>query len=176
MCYMYPYLPIIYDVKKSREPGTKWYALLSTCHSSRYASINMEWTPPHPRRLPTTWEIHENRGKIRELDAKIADLKEQLEKLQRDRDVCASFISSFRRLPAEILCEIVLQAINKGQSPIRLSEVSASMRDAIIGMKQLWTTIYLYAWPPHYPVTVSQWTPIMTISPDPRHEVLLLQK
>jgi hypothetical protein len=104
---------------------------------------NMEWTLPHPRRLPTAWEIHENRAKIGELDAEIADLKEQLEKLQRDRDIRASFLSSFRRLPAEILCEIVLHAINKGQSPIKLSKVCASMRDAVIGMKRLWSTISL---------------------------------
>jgi hypothetical protein len=122
------------------------------------------------------FEIHENRDKIRELDAEIANLKEQLEKLRRDRNVRASFISSFRRLPAEILCEIVLHAINKGQSPIRLSEVSASMRDAIIGMKQLWTTIYLCARRPYARSLVSQLTPIMTISPDFRQEALLLQK
>jgi hypothetical protein len=136
----------------------------------------MVWTPPHPRRLPTAWEIDENRAKIRELDAKIADLKEQIEKLQGDRSICVSFLSPFRRLPAEILCEIVLHAVGERQSPVRLSGVCASMRDAVIGMKQLWNTIYLYAWCPYYQVTVNQLTPIMTISPDHRHEVLLLQK
>jgi hypothetical protein len=140
-------------------------------------AFNMEWAPLHPRRLPTAWEIQENRGKIRELDTNIADLKEQLEKLQADRNVRASFISSFRRLPAEILCEIIVNALNMGQSLARLSEVCASMRSAIIGMKQLWTNITLSTRRPFFGRgTVSQSVPIMTITPNFRKETLLLQK
>jgi uncharacterized small protein (DUF1192 family) len=116
----------------------------------------MEWTPPHPRRLPTASEIQENQGKIYELDARIADLKEELEKLERDRDVRSSFISSFRRLPAEILCEIIVLAVQKGASPIKLSKVCASMRAAVIGMKRLWTTIFLSTQRPYYRAPVSR--------------------
>jgi hypothetical protein len=158
-----------------REPSGALFMLVST-HPIADPGLNMEWTPPHPRRPPTAWEIHENRGKIRELDVKIADLQEQLEKLQRDRNVRASFLSSFRRLPAEILCEIVLHAVNNGLSPVRLSKVCASMREAVIGMKRLWTTIFLSPRRPYFRTMVSQSSPIMTISPNFQKEAPLLQE
>jgi hypothetical protein len=143
--------------KPRREPS----GALFLCHLHLFhvpIAFSMEWTPPHPRRLPTASEIQENQSKIYELDAKIADLKEQLEKLEKDRYIRASFISPFRRLPVEILCEIVVHALKRGQSPISLSNVCASMRAAVIGMKRLWTTISFAPGLPFPRTTFSQST------------------
>lgn len=110
----------------------------------------MTWEEPHPRYLPSAEETKVIETDIRHLDEEILKLTRQIDDLvdlrsdlQRQRSLKLAFIASFRRLPGEILAEIALQCIELGESPFRLTHICASMRDAVIGIKPIWSTIHL---------------------------------
>ncbi|PVF93778.1 hypothetical protein CPB86DRAFT_714686 [Serendipita vermifera] len=69
---------------------------------------------PHPRQRPTQAEVLTSQKEIHRLDSTISDLKRQISELQarlaplqRERDNLASYISPFRRLPVDIISEII---------------------------------------------------------------------
>jgi hypothetical protein len=88
-------------------------------------------------------ELHENKLRIMILDDKITQLVEELERCRDERDGRRRFIAPFRRLPHELLCEIALHGLEMGQSPLTLSHVCVASREALSGMKSLWTKIIL---------------------------------
>lgn len=110
----------------------------------------MLWKESHPCRLPTPDELQDNRSKICDADVQITALTSQinalqklLEDIQRDRELRASFIAPFRRLPPEIIGEIALHCIHAGSpGPQILNQVSVSMRITINSTKALWSKIW----------------------------------
>lgn len=103
----------------------------------------MAWIDPNPKRLPTPVELYENKLRIKKLDDRITHLNEELERCQDERNGRRRFIAPFRRLPHELLCEIASQGLEMGQSPLKLSHACVASREALIGMKGLWTRIVL---------------------------------
>jgi len=109
----------------------------------------MTWRPPHPRRLPTGQEIRDNQYRIWEINTQVDELTTKIDglvqlrlTLQQEADNRKSFITSFRRLPAEILCAIAWQSWHHAEvSPTILNQVNATMREAVNGFKALWTEI-----------------------------------
>jgi hypothetical protein len=110
----------------------------------------MAWIEPHPMHLPSPQDIAEGRAIIRDADLRIAALSDQIEPLERlkshfqtIRDNQTSFLSTFRRLPPEILKEIALHYLN-AQTPRGfgvLDQVCSSFRAVIWRMKWMCKTI-----------------------------------
>ncbi|PVF94871.1 hypothetical protein CPB86DRAFT_626001 [Serendipita vermifera] len=105
---------------------------------------------PHPKRLPTSAEVSQCKAAIEDLDQamrrvleQIYDLKVQLRSIARKRGNYLSFITSFRRLPVEILSNIALLCLNNGTSITILTSINSHFRDTIIGMPSLWRAVYL---------------------------------
>lgn len=130
------------------------YSFCSPLHCADQEIITvvsaMEAERPHPERLPTQHEIDENTSSIQDLDRRIAALTIQIEaldsircRLERERNVKASFIAPFRRLPPEILGEIAVQYQQLGGSLIVLTSVSSNIRRAVVCMKTLWSNLHI---------------------------------
>lgn len=107
---------------------------------------------PHPTRLPSPKEIEEGRAIIRDADLRIAELSRQIEPLKRLRSHFQtiranqmSFLSTFRRLPPEILEEIALHYINAQEvyGVGILDQVCSSLRAVVWRMKWIWKTIHI---------------------------------
>jgi hypothetical protein len=123
----------------------------------------MAWIEPHPTHLPSPKEIAEGRAIIRDADLRIAALSDQIEPLERlkshfqiNRDNQTSFLSTFRRLPPEILEEIALHYID-AQNPRGvgvLDQVCSSLRAVIWRMKWMWKTINIVQ------PRMSEWYPV----------------
>ncbi|CAG8730828.1 15214_t:CDS:1, partial [Acaulospora colombiana] len=104
----------------------------------------MNWVEPHPKRLPTPNEILRIKDEVALLDFEIASLYTYLRELERDRDNKASFVAPIRRIPPEILGDIAMACLQVGIPPYILSQVSSLMRDAVNGMKKLWSSIHYF--------------------------------
>ena len=105
----------------------------------------MAWKEPYPRRLPHPEEYIENKRRIKELDAKIEKLRNELQVLETERNARLSFITPFHRLPQELLAEIALRCVRIGESPQMLNQICLNFREAVNNLSILWNKIYLHA-------------------------------
>ncbi|CAG8742520.1 5924_t:CDS:2, partial [Acaulospora colombiana] len=80
---------------------------------------------------------------IIDIENEISTLQNRLRLLQRRRANHASYISSLRRLPPEILVEIVYMCLYGGVNITTLTQICGNIRDAITGMSSLWSHIKL---------------------------------
>lgn len=112
----------------------------------------MDWNQSHPRRIPSSEEMKDNKRIIAELDRKITSLQAELTALLRERERRASFLAPFRRLPTEILCEIVQYSRDAGVSLFVLNQINSTLREAVNGMSFLWNWLHLS---PRHSATVS---------------------
>jgi hypothetical protein len=106
---------------------------------------------PHPReQFPTKEEVLLGKSVIKELDrdidllqVEISRLQNQLESLQGRRANYASYMSPLRRLPTEILREIVSICVDQGIDILTIAGLNARFRDVALGMATLWSKISL---------------------------------
>jgi hypothetical protein len=104
----------------------------------------------NPRSIPSTDEIRLSNSVIKILDKDIEDLEVQLEALQnrlqnlrQRRANYASYISSFRRLPTELLRDILNICLLNGQDILVFTQVCSRLREVAIGMTHIWSKISL---------------------------------
>jgi CII-binding regulator of phage lambda lysogenization HflD len=105
---------------------------------------------PHPRQLPSREDIRHSKSIIDQLDQTIENLEQnikqlqmQLQEAQRKRANYVSYISPLRRLPTEILSEIIDICIKGGVSVIKMASICTRMREVILGMAGIWRNISL---------------------------------
>lgn len=110
--------------------------------------VKDNWREPHPRRAPTLDEIREYKQEVLDLNKRLESMVGDTDnsarlrlELERERANLQSFIAPFNRLPTEILSEIARYGVRLRISRFTLSQISSSMRDAVIGFKTLWSTI-----------------------------------
>jgi hypothetical protein len=101
-------------------------------------------------RLPTTEEIHFGKSTIHEMDIEIENLEARIRYLRQKRAVYASCISPFRRLPTEILSEIVDHSLNLGIDITTITQICTRVRNAAFGMTTIWRSIKLQPDSWHY--------------------------
>jgi hypothetical protein len=121
---------------------------------------------PHPRNCPTRAEVvlHKNEIEIIKKDminieSKISRLRTRLRYLQQRKANHVSYIAPLRRLPPEILSEIVLMCLNNGVKLKKLMQVCGTLREVATGMSTLWNKILLLAVNPQkrYNETTKTW-------------------
>jgi hypothetical protein len=106
---------------------------------------------PHPRgKFPTQEEILLSKPVIEALDQDIKvlqvemkSLKKRLESLQRKRANYASYVSPLRRLPTEILSEIIRICVDDGVDITTIAGLSARLRKTALGMATMWSKVSL---------------------------------
>jgi hypothetical protein len=105
---------------------------------------------PHPWQLPTENDIQQTKSIIAELDQNIEDLKQNIRQIQaqirevrKKRANYASYIAPLRRLPTEILCEIVSICLEDGQEITVMAGICSRLREVVIGMAGIWSNITL---------------------------------
>jgi hypothetical protein len=113
---------------------------------------------PHPRSCPAQAEILSHKVVIKTLEQDIIFLQNEISKLQtrlrhiqQQKDNRASYISPFRRLPSEILSEIVYVCLYDGIKLTALTQTCGTVRDIVVGMPALWSEILLL--PAHHKLT-----------------------
>ena len=84
--------------------------------------------------------INDSIDEMVSMTEKLTQKRLQLRQEQTNR---LSFIATYRRLPAEILCEIAWHCLQIGMQPSVLNRVDMAMRHAVNGFKALWATIYI---------------------------------
>jgi hypothetical protein len=106
---------------------------------------------PDPKQLPTGDNVRHTKTIIEELDQSIEHLEqdikrlhEQLQEVRRKRANYVSYISPLRRLPTEILCNIIGICIEGGVDILTLSEICSRLRQAALGMAGIWSNITLH--------------------------------
>ncbi|PVG01782.1 hypothetical protein CPB86DRAFT_823378 [Serendipita vermifera] len=112
---------------------------------------NLEtWSILSPRLIPSADEIRLSKGIIEQLDQEIEDLEGQISKLQtrlehfkHRRATHASYISPFRRLPIELLGDILSKCLEDNCDVVALAQVCARLRAVALGMTQIWSNISL---------------------------------
>jgi hypothetical protein len=109
--------------------------------------------PPFPRlrSYPTPAEVlfHKNAIKsleqdISNIEGEISKLQTRLRYLQQKKANHASYISPLRRLPPEILSEIVYLSLYNGIKLTTLTQICGAFRDVVVGMSDLWNEILLF--------------------------------
>jgi hypothetical protein len=105
---------------------------------------------PHPRSCPAQADIplHQNMIKnleedITAIENEISSLQTRLRHLQQRKANHVSYISTFRRLPSEILSEIVYICLHDGVNLTALTQTCGTLRDVVVGMSDLWNEILL---------------------------------
>jgi hypothetical protein len=106
---------------------------------------------PHPRtQFPTNEEVLLGNSVIKELDqdiellqVELIRLQTRLESLQQKRANYASYFSPLRRLPTEIMSEIIDICITNGVDIMTIAGVCARLRDVTLGMTTIWSKISL---------------------------------
>jgi hypothetical protein len=113
---------------------------------------------PHPRNCPSRVEVllhkgviqnleeDENRtdSEIRRLMHKAARLRAHRRLLQRRKANHTSYISPLRRLPPEILSEIVYMCLYDDVKLTTLTQICGTLREVVLGMSALWNQINLF--------------------------------
>jgi hypothetical protein len=113
----------------------------------------MDWTTwqlPYPKQLPSEDGVRQAKLKIQQLDQNIGDLEQnisqlrrRIEELQQQRANYVSYISPLRRLPTEILSEIVIICVQKDVDLTVITGICSRLRDVVLGMSRLWSRIEL---------------------------------
>ncbi|PVG01792.1 hypothetical protein CPB86DRAFT_58179 [Serendipita vermifera] len=105
---------------------------------------------PHPRYNPSATELLSCKGVIKGISEEISSIESQIRELtariaslQRKRDNYMSYISPFRRLPSEILTEIVTICLDCDVRLTTVTQICGTARDVVIGMSSLWSKIAL---------------------------------
>jgi hypothetical protein len=105
---------------------------------------------PDPRQLPTGDDVRHSKTIIGHLDRTIEDLEQSIRQLQgqlhevrRKRANHASYISPLRRLPTEILSEIISICIEEGVDILTMCGVCSRLRGVALGMAGIWSVITL---------------------------------
>ncbi|PVG01808.1 hypothetical protein CPB86DRAFT_812084 [Serendipita vermifera] len=119
--------------------------------------VNVENLPcPHPRECPSISDIQSSKAIINKLEHKIQLLHKKgskryirIQDLYVKRANYLSYISPFRRLPAELLSEIVYFSLSNGVDLSTLTQICGRLRDVVIDMAVLWSHIHLST-PYHY--------------------------
>jgi hypothetical protein len=103
---------------------------------------------PHPRQLPSGDDIRQAKSMIDQLDQNIEDLEQsirqlqrRIEELQEQRANYVSYISPLRRLPTEILSEIIRKCLQNGVDITVMSSICNRLREVALGMSGLWRRI-----------------------------------
>jgi hypothetical protein len=103
---------------------------------------------PHPRQLPSEDGVRQAKSTIRQLDQNIEDLersmtqlRRRIEELQQQRANYVSYISPLRRLPTEILSEIIMICVQKHVDLTVIAAICSRLRDVVLGMSRLWSHI-----------------------------------
>ncbi|PVG01742.1 hypothetical protein CPB86DRAFT_57576 [Serendipita vermifera] len=110
----------------------------------------MDLPIPHPRHCPSAEEIKSGKAEIENLERRIGGLEVRIRALQselrdaqRKKKNCQSYIAPLRRLPVEIMIEIVHLCHHNGTNMRDMSQSCGYMRDIIIGIPRIWSEIYL---------------------------------
>jgi hypothetical protein len=105
---------------------------------------------PHPRQLPSGDDIRRSKSIIEQLDRNIEDLEQdirqlqtRLQEVQHKRTNYASYISPLRRLPAEILSDIILKCLQNDMDITVMASISSRLREVALGMAGIWSNISL---------------------------------
>jgi hypothetical protein len=105
---------------------------------------------PYPRQLPTGDNVRETKAIIKQLDRSIENieqgirkLQEQLQEVRRKRANYVSYISPLRRLPTEILCNIIGIHIGDGENILKIARICSRLREVALGMARIWSNIAL---------------------------------
>jgi hypothetical protein len=116
-------------------------------------SIVTDWANlpyPHPRQLPNSDDIQHHKAIIEQMDRNIEDIEQsirrlqtQLEEVRTQRANHVSYISPLRRLPTEVLSQIILMCIKDGKDVIEIAAICGRLREVAIGMSTLWSDISL---------------------------------
>lgn len=103
---------------------------------------------PHPRHCPTHDEVSSSKSRIQtlnpdieDLEMQIAELQTRLDRLRRERDNHASYVSPFRCLPVEILTDIIHICLENGVLHKTLMRICGRLRDLMIGTPSFWTKL-----------------------------------
>jgi uncharacterized small protein (DUF1192 family) len=123
----------------------------SLIHTSRGARSDLANMPlPEPSHLSTATENLPIKLSIEELDEEIEVLKSEVNKLQakiydleRKRASYAYQISPLRRIPTEILSEIIHLCLCDGEDIIKIASVCGRLREVALGMATVWSKITL---------------------------------
>jgi hypothetical protein len=113
--------------------------------------VNVKNLPsPHPRECPSLSDIQLSRAIIKNLERKIQLLQKKgnkryirIQDLYVKRANYLSYIAPFRRLPVEILSEIVYFSLSNSVELLTLTQICGRLRDVIINMALLWSHIHL---------------------------------
>jgi hypothetical protein len=105
---------------------------------------------PHPRSCPAQADILLHQNAIRSLEEDMIKIENEISKLQarlrhlrQQKANHASYISPFRRLPQEILHQIVYICLYDGVKLATLTQICGILRDVVVGMSALWNDILL---------------------------------
>jgi hypothetical protein len=100
--------------------------------------------------LPTAEEVQFSKSAIQQLDTsiqhlqyEISRLQSQVQCLQHRRAEFAWYIAPIRRVPAEILRQIILFCLDDGYGVTEMSHTCSQIRQLIIRMPSLWSKIHL---------------------------------
>jgi hypothetical protein len=105
---------------------------------------------PHLRQLPNREDIQHSKSIIDQLDRTIEDLEQnikqlqtQIQEAQQKRAKYVSYISPLRRLPTEILSEIINICVGDGVDVTIMASICSRLREVILGMAGIWNNISL---------------------------------
>jgi hypothetical protein len=100
--------------------------------------------------LPTEEDIRQSKLIIKQLDQnledsmqKIRQLQTQIQEVRRTRASYVSYLSSLRRLPEEVLREIITLCINSGVDVTVMAAICGRLREVVLGMASLWSKLSL---------------------------------
>ncbi|PVG01769.1 hypothetical protein CPB86DRAFT_57831 [Serendipita vermifera] len=121
--------------------------------SKRVANAKTNLANPslhHPRQFPSEDNVRRTKlimekldRKIEDLEGKIKKLQTQLQQLQQEKANHASYISPLKRLPTELLSEIIGIYIKQGGEITTAAGVCSRLRQVVLGMAGIWSKISL---------------------------------
>jgi hypothetical protein len=105
---------------------------------------------PQLKQLPTGDDIRHSKSIIEQLDQNIVDLERnikrlraQLQEAQQKRAAYVSYVSPFRRLPTEVLSEIIILYLQSGGDITVITGICSRLREVALGMAGIWSHIAL---------------------------------
>jgi len=99
--------------------------------------------------LADRWRTYQNRvlQSRRRTETAIADIRNKVSVLEKKNFYAISLLAPIRRLPAEILCEILISATLVYKcSALRLMRVCRSWRLTLMSTSRVWSTIKVRTW------------------------------
>jgi hypothetical protein len=93
--------------------------------------------------FPTAHEVYEGKLVIQQIDHEIGDLEARISYLQQKRGIYVSYIQPFRRIPIEIMEDIVVISLTIGTNVMKLAQICRQFRNILLGMPTIWSKIRL---------------------------------